>query len=768
MSQETVDSIIRWQQAVDQDERLEITFHGGEPLVPGIHFYLKALSRLHEGLRFRNVRFAMQSNLWLLTDELADLLKEYKVSIGTSLDGPEAINDAQRGKGYFRRTMAGIEKARAHSLDVGCICTFTRQSLPHMQEILDFFIYEGLNFTLHPALPALRSERRDMPDHWSLSTDQHAELIVKMLDLYLVNSSRVRITNLDAICRSLTAGQGGICTFGDCLGSFLAVGPDGSIYPCQRFAGMTAFSLGNVHAEPTPDKLSANPTWKNFQARQLRITEECKGCLYLEICSGGCPYNALVEDGEVFKQLRDPHCNAYQQTFEHITKLAMAEVFSQENMAVVVDTPDSARGLLQKGHLLSLMRSGPHPYETAAHARLILASVVLASTASPEQATHTFAQLGLVTRQERTLAGMQSLHQRLTSSVRGLNNLYIHVTFACPLHCTHCYAQAGLPNREAMPVDVLATACRDGSALGFRHVVITGGEPLVHPQIDLLLDTLATLRKELKPLLTVLRTSLSLPIEDALLYRIASSTDEVVVSLDGDHNSHDERRGQGSYDLVVSNLRRLLAIGGNSEISLAAVLSLQQVNGSAGESVRILAKELGIRRTRFRPLLPLGRAISAKMDIVPETLWGYIDPNQILTNGFKPVNSCGLGQNLYVEPDGKAYPCYAWHNKEWILGSLVDPGGLHQILASTAFRGLRKHTVDSNQGCRTCDLRYICGGACRAWNQQTQGQLTNLDAAPLNCDPLRARAHSLFLSALTRLGISEKDWQEAGLPALCK
>jgi uncharacterized protein len=51
-----------------------------------------ALPLLRDGLAPRRVRFAAQSNLWLLTDELCELFAEHGVSLGTSLDGPEALN----------------------------------------------------------------------------------------------------------------------------------------------------------------------------------------------------------------------------------------------------------------------------------------------------------------------------------------------------------------------------------------------------------------------------------------------------------------------------------------------------------------------------------------------------------------------------------------------------------------------------------------------------------------------------------------------------
>ncbi len=51
----------------------------------------------------------MQSNLWLMTPEIAKILAKYNIPIGSSLDGPKELNDSQRGKGYFDRTMRGLQ-----------------------------------------------------------------------------------------------------------------------------------------------------------------------------------------------------------------------------------------------------------------------------------------------------------------------------------------------------------------------------------------------------------------------------------------------------------------------------------------------------------------------------------------------------------------------------------------------------------------------------------------------------------------------------------
>jgi len=760
MTAATVDTVVQWLAGLGGRGPLEITFHGGEPLTAGTEYFRHALSALRDGLPERRIHFALQTNLWLLTDELAELFAAYGVSLGSSLDGPEHLNDAQRGAGYFRRTMAGIRRARRHGLNVGCICTFTPATLPHTGEIMDFFMGEGLAFTIHGAVPSLAAPH-DRP--WALTPAEYGRLLLSMLDLYLPRLDRIRIDTLDALCRSVSAGRGAICTFTDCLGGYLAVGPDGALYPCQRFVGLPPYVLGNVHDRPTRDDLAAGPVWRDFRQREKRLAEECAGCTVQAFCRGGCPYNVLAAGGDLLQTPRDPYGPAYAEVYAAITDRAVQAVLAEENLQAVVERVDHRRGLFRQGPLLSLMRGGPHPTESAAHARRIVAAVLLAAGDGPAAALPRMAELGLVRHEGRTRTALERLHDTLVMPGHRYNNLYLHLTFACNLRCTHCYASAGPEHRIHLPLSQVAHAVTEAARLSFRHAVLTGGEPLVYPFRDELLDWLAAERTSLHPLLTVLRTNLAVPLDTALRRRLAGSTDELVVSVDGDRATHDARRGAGTYDRTVANLRQLVDGGLDTDLSLACILPLHLVDGPPGQAVRALAEELGIRRVRFRPLLPLGRAVEQEPDIVPETMWGHGDPREIVEYGLRPTASCGLGQNLYVEPDGAAYPCYAWHGADWRLGSLEEDG-LVTILESDAFRRLRLYTVDSNHRCRECLLRYLCGGACRAWNNLDGPAPTDPDAPPVDCRALHQRAFSLFCSALARLGIAEADWRRTCLP----
>lgn len=271
MKQEMVEAVIGWQTALGNREPLELTFHGGEPLVPGAGFFRMALPSLRRGLAPRKVKLAIQSNLWLLSDELCGLFREYDVSIGTSLDGYEEVNDAQRGMGYFARTMAGIERAQAHGISVGVIATFTKQSAPHAEAIFDFFARKGLSFSVHEVVGKLNQIPGGRFTPEGLTLDECGDLFVRLFDHYLRNMTRIRVPTFDQMARSISAGQGGLCTFSDCLGDYLTITPDGGIFSCNRFVTQPEWRLGWVQDVPTIGDLKNSPAWRrlrNVKGRQ--------------------------------------------------------------------------------------------------------------------------------------------------------------------------------------------------------------------------------------------------------------------------------------------------------------------------------------------------------------------------------------------------------------------------------------------------------------------------------------------------------------------
>ena len=322
MTDETVEDIVEWLKNF-RKEPVTFTFHGGEPLLAGADFYRKALPALADGLHEQGIAFALQTNLWKMTPEIAKILAEYNIPIGSSIDGPKELNDFQRGKGYYDKTMAGYEIAKANGLNVSFICTFTSHSIKFKEDIFKFFLDNGLNLKLHPALPSLRD---DNPDKWALSPEEYGELLVYLLDQYLKHLNEIQLMNLDNLCQCYFGGRGTVCTFVDCMGDTFAVGPDGSIYPCYRFVGMPKYVMGNVRDQPTVKDLAQSDAWKLMFQFKDYVDKECGDCTHIKYCRGGCPYNAIAPtEGEV--KGVDPHCTAYKRIFEEIVDKANEELF---------------------------------------------------------------------------------------------------------------------------------------------------------------------------------------------------------------------------------------------------------------------------------------------------------------------------------------------------------------------------------------------------------------------------------------------------------
>jgi uncharacterized protein len=270
---------------------------------------------LKRELEHLSPNFALQTNLWLLTPELAEVLAEHEIPIGSSLDGPQELNDLQRSSGYYEKTMAGYELAKKHGLQVQFICTFTSYTVQFKEEIFNFFLENGLVLKLHPALPSLRSNE---PDRWALPPEEYGELLVYLLDKYLENMDRIEVRNINDYARCVFTGRGTVCTFVDCMENTFAVGPDGSIYPCYRFVGMPEYVMGNVRDRPNQADLAASPAGVRMRQFKEYVDVNCKGCKHLRYCRGGCPYNAIAPTDGVIMGV-DPHCIAYKRIFDEIS-----------------------------------------------------------------------------------------------------------------------------------------------------------------------------------------------------------------------------------------------------------------------------------------------------------------------------------------------------------------------------------------------------------------------------------------------------------------
>jgi len=350
MTIDTVKEVVAWLRDFRKD-RVTFTFHGGEPLLAGADFYRQALPLLSRELAELTPDFAMQTNLWRMTPEIAAVLAEYHVPLGSSIDGPEYITDSQRGDGYFEKCMKGYEIARAAGLSVRFICTFTNKSVKHREEIFNFFKERGFVLKLHPALPSLRSEN---PKEWALEPEEYGDLLVYLLDKSLENFGTMEVMNINDLCRCVFTRRGSVCTFVNCMGNTFAIGPEGSIYPCYRFVGMPEWVMANVRDRPTMEQLMQSEPGRRMTAFSEYVDMSCKDCSHIRYCRGGCPYNAIAPSGGSLDGV-DPHCVAYKRIFNELSERLNKEMFEEPMPGMGFGGPVSRKP--KKPGVMALMRS---------------------------------------------------------------------------------------------------------------------------------------------------------------------------------------------------------------------------------------------------------------------------------------------------------------------------------------------------------------------------------------------------------------------------
>jgi radical SAM protein with 4Fe4S-binding SPASM domain len=85
----------------------------------------------------------------------------------------------------------------------------------------------------------------------------------------------------------------------------IAVMPDGSVFPCNLFAGFQEFRLGNIFLD------GIGKIWNNSILNQFRASHEnaCRrdDCRYSANCGGGCPAHSYFFFGTI--DAADPRCS---------------------------------------------------------------------------------------------------------------------------------------------------------------------------------------------------------------------------------------------------------------------------------------------------------------------------------------------------------------------------------------------------------------------------------------------------------------------------
>ncbi|WP_040211516.1 thioether cross-link-forming SCIFF peptide maturase [Clostridium polynesiense] len=282
-------------------KNIEVDLFGGEPLM--VFDTLKEIvdyAREQEVLFNKNIRFTMTTNATLFNDEIMEYVDKNLGNIVLSIDGRKSVNDKVRvkvdGSGSYDKVLPKIKsmvKLRDPEKQYYVRGTFTRNNIDFFEDVIALADEGFKEISVEPVvLPdehELSIRKEDLPTIFT----QYDKLYKEMLKRHKEdNEFKFYHFNIDL--------NGGPCIYKRISGcgaghEYVAITPDGDIYPCHQFVGNTDFLLGNIM-----DKEDINTEIPNtFKNAHIYNKPKCRECWARFYCSGGCQANNFNFNGDI-------------------------------------------------------------------------------------------------------------------------------------------------------------------------------------------------------------------------------------------------------------------------------------------------------------------------------------------------------------------------------------------------------------------------------------------------------------------------------------
>lgn len=300
-------------------------------------------------------------------------------------------------------------------------------------------------------------------------------------------------------------------------------------------------------------------------------------------------------------------------------------------------------------------------------------------------------------------------------------SLHLYLTNACNLRCPHCYMNSGVKTQSELSTEEVLDVISKFKQSGGTKIVLSGGEVLMRPDFYVIVKTCKS-----NGLTVEILTNGTLWTKE-LIEKVASSIDKIQISIDGyceDENA--KVRGAGSFNKAISTVELLSQYKIPIEIAVTPCYDntlKNRITEYANFGKSLLEKYKGtVTAVKFTGEIFDGRDKKFSdaekkeyLEIAQEIYRQCYNESgddtfvEYHKKGGKEGN-CNYG-NLAIDAEGNIYFCPAVN--------LMRPfGNIRNVSLETLFANVsriqNKSHVDSIEPCKSCDLRYICGGECRA------------------------------------------------------
>lgn len=302
---------------------LEVDFFGGEPLLNfDVVKRLVEYARSIEKEKNKNFRFTLTTNGMLVDDDVIDFCNREMSNVVLSLDGRKEVHDRYRvdhaGRGSWDVIVPKFQKFVRERGDKNYYMrgTFTHENPDFLEDIKVMLDLGFTELSMEPVVAAEGSAAALTEDDKTIVMQQYEDLAKLMLQ-------RDKEGKPFTFYHYMIDLKGGPCIYKRISGcgsgtEYMAVTPQGDLYPCHQFVGEEKFKLGDIW-----NGVSNTAIQDEFLSCNVYARPECRDCWAKLYCSGGCAANAYHATGSV-KGVYKYGCDLFRKRMECAIAVAVA------------------------------------------------------------------------------------------------------------------------------------------------------------------------------------------------------------------------------------------------------------------------------------------------------------------------------------------------------------------------------------------------------------------------------------------------------------